>query len=66
MDFLTILKNVLAVVETAALIGALVMSAKGFRENKNKDSRKSMLTKALVYFAVYIVLNMVRLMYFQA
>ena len=65
MDVLTILKNILAVVETAALIGALIMSAKGFREHKNKDVRKSLCTKAAVYFAVYIVLNMVRLFYFQ-
>ena len=66
MDFLTILKNVLAVVETAALIGALVMSAKGFREHKDKDARKALLTKAGAFFAVYIVLNILRMSYFQA
>ena len=65
MDFLTILKNLLAAVETAALIGALVMSAKGFRERKNKDSRKSMLMQAMIYFIVYIALNVVRFTYFQ-
>ena len=66
MDFLTALKYLLAVVETGALIGALVFSAKGMRERKNKDARKKLLTQALIYFAIYIVLNMARLMYFQA
>ena len=66
MDFLTVLKYVLAIIETGALIGALVMSAKGFHEHKDKNSRKSMITKAAFYFLVYIVLSMVRLMYFPA
>lgn len=66
MDFLTVLKYILAVVETGALIGALVFSAKGMKERKNKDTRKSLLTQGSIYFAVYVVLNMVRLMYFQA
>lgn len=66
MDFLTVLKYLLAVVETGALIGALVLSAKGMREHRNKDTRKTLLTQAAIYFIVYIVLNMVRLMYFQA
>lgn len=66
MDLLTVLKYVLAIVETGALIGALVFSAKGFRERKNKDARKSLLTQGVVYFSVYVVLNMIRLMYFGA
>ena len=66
MDFLTVLKYLLAIIETGALIGALVMSAKGFHEHKDKNARKSMLTKACIFFGVYIVLNMIRLMYFGA
>lgn len=65
MDFLTVLKNVLAVVETAALIGALAFSGKGIRERKDNAFRKSQLTKAAVCFAVYIVLNFIRLLYLQ-
>ena len=65
MDFLTILKYILAVVETGALIGALVFSAKGFKERKNQTLRKSQLTQGVIYFAVYVVLNMVRMNYFQ-
>lgn len=66
MDFLTVLKNILAVLETAALTGALVISARGFREKKNKDFRKSSFLKAAICLAVYLVLNMVRMMYFSA
>ena len=66
MDFLTVLKYVMAIIETGALIGAMVTSAKGMKERKNKDARKKLLTQAAAYFAVYIVLNMVRMMYFQA
>ena len=66
MDFLTVLKYILAVVETGALIGAMVFSAKGMKERKNKDIRKSLLTQATIYFAIYVVLNMVRITYFQA
>lgn len=64
MDFLTVLKYILAVVETGALIGALVVSAKGMKEHKNKDRRKKLLMQAAIYFAVYIALNVLRLMYF--
>lgn len=65
MDFLTILKNVLAVVETAALIGALVFSGKGIRERKDNALRKSQMTQAAVCFIVYIILNFIRLRYLQ-
>ncbi|MBR5617617.1 MAG: hypothetical protein IKW50_05475 [Oscillospiraceae bacterium] len=64
MDFFTVLKYILAVVETGALIGALVVSAKGMKEHKNKDRRKNLLMKAVIYFAVYIALNVLRMMYF--
>lgn len=64
MDFFTVLKYILAVVETGALIGALVVSAKGMKEHKNKDRRKNLLMKAAIYFSVYIALNVLRMMYF--
>ena len=65
MDLFTVLKYILAVVETGALIGALVFSAKGIRERQHKDVRKSLLTQAAVYFVVYVVLNILRFTYFQ-
>ena len=66
MDFLTLLKYVRAIIETGALIGAMVFSAKGMREHKDKEVRKALLTKGGIFFAVYVVLNMVRMMYFEA
>ena len=41
MDFLTFLKYLLAVVETGALIGAMVTSAKGMKERRTKTQEKS-------------------------
>ena len=64
MDFLETLKFALMIIETGALIGALVVSAKGMKEHKNKDRRKNLLMKAVIYFAVYIALNVLRMMYF--
>ena len=65
MDFLTVLKYFLAVVETAALIGAMIMSTRGLREREDKDAKSAMLKQAAIYFFVYIALNMLRLTYFQ-
>ena len=66
MDFLTVLKYVLAIIETGALIGAMVFSAKGMREHKDKEVRQALLKMGGIFFAVYVVLNMIRMMYFEA
>ncbi|MBR7179620.1 MAG: hypothetical protein IKD27_08935 [Oscillospiraceae bacterium] len=75
MDFLTILKYVLAVVETAALLGALVYSARAIHENKNKkyEGKKGAKSKetieknvsafkrnAAICFFAYLILNVFR------
>lgn len=76
MDFLTVLSYVLAVVETAALIGALVFITRAMHENKVKQTRqgkkgakssdeidKNVATykrNALIFFAVYLILNVFR------
>lgn len=75
MDFLTILKYVLAVVETAALIGALVFAARALHENKNKknEGKKGAKSKetiernvsvykrnAGIFFFAYLILNVFR------
>ncbi len=64
MDFLTFLRYLLAVVETGALIGAMIFSTRGIRERNDADAKKALLTKAAIFFAVYVVLNMLRLTYF--
>ena len=77
MDFLTILSYVLAVVETGALIAALVFVTRGMHEKKNqrkkqgkKGGKSNEITqktvsachrKAGIFFVVYLVLNFIRL-----
>ena len=65
MNFLETLKFALMIIETAALLGALIFSAKGIRERKNKNDRKSLLTQGAIYFAIYVVLNVLRFTVFQ-
>ena len=65
MNFLETLKFALMIIETGALLGALIFSAKGIRERKNKNERKSLLTQGGIYFAVYVVLNVLRFTVFQ-
>ena len=75
MDFLTILKSVMAVVETAALLGALVFIPRAMHENKlkkkqGKKGAKSSdeIDKAVavykrnagIFFIIYLILNVIR------
>ena len=75
MDFLTILKSVMAVVETAALLGALVFITRAMHENKlkkkqGKKGAKSSdeIDKAVavykrnagIFFIIYLILNVIR------
>ena len=76
MDFLTILSYVLAVVETAALLGVLVFVTRAMHENKIKRTRQGKKgaknndeieknvavykRNALIFLAVYLVLNVFR------
>ena len=60
MSFWETLKFALMIIETGALLGALIFSAKGIKERKNKADRKSLLTQGAIYFAIYVVLNVLR------
>lgn len=60
MDFMTLVSYVLAIIETAALIGALVFVTKGMKEKKNTAARKDYYTKAGLFVTVYLVLNVLR------
>ena len=64
MDFLTVLKYLVAVLETGALIGALTCGTRGFRENSNSEIRKALLRQTAIYFAAFLVLKMVRFYFF--
>ena len=60
MEFFETLKFVLMIIETGALLGALIFSAKGIKERKNQSARKSLLTQGAIYFVVYVILNVLR------
>lgn len=76
MDFLTILSYLLAVVETGALIGALIYVTQALQEKKiqrtkkgkkggksNEQIEKAVKTysrNAAVFFVIYLILNIIR------
>lgn len=76
MDFLTVVMYVLAVVETAALVGALVYATRAMHEIKikrktqgkkgaksNDEIEKSVAVykrNAVIFIAIYLVLNVIR------
>ena len=60
MDFLTALTYVAAIVETAALLGALVFATRAMKEKKDQPAKKSAMKKAGIFLLVYLVLNVLR------
>lgn len=68
MDFLTILTYVLAVIETTALLMALVFLTRGLKEKKaqRKSKKKTVpinkvnYVKAGIFGLIYLVLNVIR------
>ena len=76
MNFLTVVSYVLALVETAALIGSLVFSARSIHENKSKRKTRGKKgnrstdeydrniarykRNAAFFFLVYLLLNVLR------
>ena len=66
MDFWTILKYVEMVVETGALIGALTFLSRAFKEKHNTSARKSLYIQGGIYAVVFLVLTVVRYMFFEA
>ena len=76
MDFLTILSYLLAVVETGALLGALIYVTQALQEKKiqrtkkgkkggksNEQIEKAVKTysrNAAVFFVIYLILNLIR------
>ncbi len=63
MDILTFLQYALAVLETAALIGALVYSAKAFKKkpsDRDEAMRKKYRTMAVICLGCYLALNLLR------
>jgi len=69
MDFLTVLSYVLAVIETAALLMALLFVTRAMKEKRaNQKSKKKNIPvskgnyiKAAVFALIYLVLNVIRI-----
>ena len=67
MDFITILTYVMAIIETGALLMALVFVTKALKEKKANQGKKkstpvdkSNYIKAGVFAFIYLVLNVIR------
>lgn len=60
MDFITIIGYVMAFVETAALLGALVFITRAAKASKNSPEKKSQVTKSVICLLAFLVLNVLR------
>lgn len=60
MDFITVITYMAAIVETAALLGALVFATRAMKEKKNEPAKKTAMKKAGIFLLVYLVLNILR------
>lgn len=60
MDALTFISYVLAVVETGALLGALVFATRAMKEAKGTDARKKAFRNAAIFAIIYFALNSIR------
>ena len=65
MSFLEMLKFVLMIIESGALLGTLIYGTKGFKERQNMDTRRSLLIQGMIYFGVFLVLTTIRYLYFE-
>ena len=60
MDSMSILAEVVAVIETGALIGGMVFLTKAIKEKKNGDARRTRFIQGAIYLAAFFALNLVR------
>ena len=57
MDFLTVIRTVLELIETAAMLGALVYITRGIRMRDNPPARRAMYIRGIVFTAIFVLLN---------
>ena len=60
MEFMTVIKYVVMIIETGALIGALTFLSRAFKERENGHARKSLGVQGAIYAAVFLILNLIR------
>ena len=60
MDWMKILYYAVAVIETAALLGALVFLTRAKKTDKNSPDRKKQMQKSIIFLVVFFVLTLLR------
>ena len=60
MDWMKILYYAVAVIETAALLGALVFLTRAKKTDKNSPDKKKRMQKAVIVLVVFFVLTLLR------
>ena len=64
MDWMTILNYAIALVETAALLGALIFITRASKSGKNSPEKKQQTQKAIIFIVAFLVLTTIRNTYF--
>ena len=66
MDWKTVLNYAVAIVETAALLGALVFLTRAKKTDKNSPEKKKQTQKSVIFLVAFLVLTVLRNMYLVA
>jgi len=66
MDWMTILTYGIALVETAALLGALIFITRASKSDKNSPEKKKQTQKAIIFIVFFLLLTTIRNTYFGA
>lgn len=66
MNWMTILNYTVAVIETAALLGALVFLTRAKKTDKNSPEKRKQTQKSVIFLVVFFVLTVLRNMYLVA
>ena len=59
MDFMTAVRTLLELIETAAMLGALVYITRGIRMKDNPPARKAFYIKGGIFAVIFVALNLV-------
>ena len=60
MDWMKVLYYAVAVIETAALLGALAFLTRAKKTDKNSPEKKKQTQKAVIFLVVFFVLTLLR------
>jgi hypothetical protein len=60
MEWMKVLYYAVAVIETAALLGALIFLTRAKKTDKNSPEKKKQTQKAVIFLVVFFVLTLLR------